>query len=625
MLSNCGKNNRHISTVPADLISIISDWYDTASEYGHLLRNHLTIQKESIRTLTKVAGENHHGALPIAMTIHQHINVVDNQKKLAYLFLIDSIVKGPGGVYQYYFQRHGYSIFVESYDTANDESRFHMRRVLNTWRPYFGDDLVDAISPRLEHSDSAQKANIRSNPFRSVQVDARPQRGTNMQAVDVGTANYSKLAQNKDSIGRGSDREEPISGSDVMNAQLGHIYAMMDIIRGKNHRNERQTSHRLQKLHRVITTHLSNLSRPSQIYTELCRLRAELTEIYQRGSVPPTVGNDVLQHYSLQRNPAKPHFIINQSNPRQSGTATVNEPGMVSRSKLVKNTHQNRACPMNPITDSKTRSVQFTALQEVNHRKAVDSLYSGLRYRCKGDGMRFDNSEALQHHLDWLFVVNRRKLALKRMERTVYCRPWDQPLLIFLSEGFASHNFQGQDIEKSITSNTSLERNSIGLEQVPAGKHSPKASCRILSSNADGECCMVCTDEVKAILDDESGKWFMENVKEVGAGQVAHIKCLADMTVEENTKEPEVPEKTYVKAYNLRSRGPPKSAPGKEAEKAVKNIGIYPKEKLEVNSESSAPSLPRVTRKRRNLEGTAKAAKSTSPKTAHSLSKRPKL
>ncbi|KAI1388753.1 uncharacterized protein F4822DRAFT_256144 [Hypoxylon trugodes] len=115
--------------------------------------------RNEINTLTIIARENTEHAHAISGALQEHIKRVVPPKKLASLYLLDSIVKNVGTPYTLYFGRKLYQTFMEAYASVDMGTRRKMDEMLRTWkepvpgsldtRPVFPPDVTRPIENAL--------------------------------------------------------------------------------------------------------------------------------------------------------------------------------------------------------------------------------------------------------------------------------------------------------------------------------------------------------------------------------------------------------------------------------------------------------------------------------------------
>lgn len=145
-----------VATVPTppDLRSVPIDERVAAGEYDEFLSQLTFNSKEIINNLTKIAGENIKSANGLSFVIERRILDALPNGKLPYLYLLDSIVKNIGDVYVHKFSRNLYNVFRAVYSSAAPQTKSSLHRLLNTWPPLFGLELVNALRRSAVECDS---------------------------------------------------------------------------------------------------------------------------------------------------------------------------------------------------------------------------------------------------------------------------------------------------------------------------------------------------------------------------------------------------------------------------------------------------------------------------------------
>lgn len=148
-----------VATVPTppDLRSVPPEERIAANEYDQFLIQLTFNSKEMINNLTKIAGENIKSATGLSFVIEARIINAAPTGKLPYLYLLDSIVKNIGGVYVHKFSRNLYNVFRNVYGSAAPQVKNSMHRLLNTWPPIFGHDIVTALRRAAVECDTASQ------------------------------------------------------------------------------------------------------------------------------------------------------------------------------------------------------------------------------------------------------------------------------------------------------------------------------------------------------------------------------------------------------------------------------------------------------------------------------------
>lgn len=143
---------------PLDLTRVQPMQHDAAYEYDSFLGQLTFNSKEVITNLTRIAGENMHAADAISSTIEQRCFHAPPHAKLPFLYLMDSIVKNIGANYLPCFARNLFNTFTSAYIVVPPQIRMSMHRLLNTWPPFFGMDMVHALRrAAADHDNVAQQ------------------------------------------------------------------------------------------------------------------------------------------------------------------------------------------------------------------------------------------------------------------------------------------------------------------------------------------------------------------------------------------------------------------------------------------------------------------------------------
>lgn len=166
-----------------------------------------------ITSLTMISSENIQAALPITTAIHEQILAVVPNAKLPLIYLMDSILKNVGGIFQSTFADVVVSIFKHSFEAMSRSDRSKLVKVLKTWRaipgrssnPIFSNALLDemekyvANQSRMELSKgSVSKAYVPGAKVIAPAVAKTPQFEIPVQNKHVITQITSLLQQKQD-------------------------------------------------------------------------------------------------------------------------------------------------------------------------------------------------------------------------------------------------------------------------------------------------------------------------------------------------------------------------------------------------------------------------------------------
>lgn len=140
---------------PIDLSRIPPVSHDAALQYDAFVTQLTFNSKELITNLTRIAGENLSACPAICAVIEQRIHDVPPGLKLPLLYLMDSILKNIGPPFVNRFAVNVFNVFTNTYSLSPPQVRASMHRLLNTWPPIFGHDLVNAMRQSVHDQDMA--------------------------------------------------------------------------------------------------------------------------------------------------------------------------------------------------------------------------------------------------------------------------------------------------------------------------------------------------------------------------------------------------------------------------------------------------------------------------------------
>mmetsp|Transcript_2857 Transcript_2857/g.5327 ORF Transcript_2857/g.5327 Transcript_2857/m.5327 type:complete len:305 (+) Transcript_2857:101-1015(+) len=135
---------------PLDLTGLPVAERSAAQEYDYILADLTFNSKIVINNLTMIAADNKdNAAVPIVYVITSRTGEAIGDQKLPLFYLLDSIVKNVGGVYVGLVAPKLPKLFLDAYPLCTPKTQGSMQRLLGTWTPVFGQELVNHISSKL--------------------------------------------------------------------------------------------------------------------------------------------------------------------------------------------------------------------------------------------------------------------------------------------------------------------------------------------------------------------------------------------------------------------------------------------------------------------------------------------
>lgn len=178
-----------------------SVYLDASKEYSEFLVDLTFNSKPIIDNLTAIAAENKHAAAAIVRAIESRIATVSPDKKLPALYLLDSIVKNVGEPYRSLFEKNLQTTFLSAFRAVPKAVRQSMMKLLETWPPYFGNNLISLLKVRANEVQKLMQENAKGHE--AVHVNPHILRTTAQGSHSVGTrsqnynVSYLERAQEK--------------------------------------------------------------------------------------------------------------------------------------------------------------------------------------------------------------------------------------------------------------------------------------------------------------------------------------------------------------------------------------------------------------------------------------------
>lgn len=475
------------SSLPGPPGPLLPSEHKVAGEYDSFL-NELTFNsKEVINRLTKIAGENVPSCNAIAHVIEQRILRMPAPAKLPFLYLLDSISKNIGSLYITRFQRSIVPCFNCAFMCATPAVRGSMERLLNTWPPIFGPQIVAVIK--------AEVVKVKSQPR------VEPPRG-----ATVGLPGRSVG-------GAGPILTAPIVGPPTLSVMPRIEGACAELTR-KSAMGITPTPVELASISSLISgqKHLPALSAADR--NRLTSFEAQLNSF----------------NLALRRFPSSvaPIGRIPRVTPPALTSARVPPPRTALRSRPTAS-----APPPPPLVQAKP-VLSFANFKKLNHADTVRSLYSELTFLSKSDGMRFKNQLDLRAHMDWFFAQSKRKRARARASGgSGVSRCWYDAEDVFL--GLKSAIPQVDTFAKNGASPASPTEVGAKSGNDAGSEVDVSPSCE---ARGDDEICPTCCEGFKSFWDDDKQAWMLKDaVRPDPSGSAYHSGCCVDDDEEDDEDE----------------------------------------------------------------------------------------
>ncbi|KAK4524206.1 hypothetical protein GAYE_SCF02G2105 [Galdieria yellowstonensis] len=539
-----------------------TSYFDASKEYSEFLLDLTFNSKPIIDNLTAIAAENKHAAVGIVKAIESRIASVSPDKKLPTLYLLDSIVKNVGEPYRSLFEKNLQTTFLSAFRVVPKAVRQSMMRLLETWPPYFGNNVISLLKVRANEVQKLLQENATGHE--AIHVNPQVLRTTteNRSHVDNKAKNYNvpylERAQEKIPMPKPKESKIPAftrlqrQGTTSNNIQPTKPFSTMKQDGGNQ--LQADTSFELMKQLQVETQLLvdninAQLVRGMMPTPEqLNALQALVTVILQYANfnmiaqnfVPylqQHIDNIVNQIKTLQENQQAQEQEAVIAKAIQSLMSGFNNQiplqnsesfRLVSHSESkMRPTHSKPECNVNSKNHSQNEIItDFNLLRKLDHSFIVSKLYDDLQLVSEYDGSRFATREDLRQHLDWLFEWNKR---LKSRREGGVCRMWYSSVHEWIRDLGSTRN--------SGVISSSMIFDNVGQENVDRNQHlkdgneEPDQSFRKSNKVFAGDCddrCFVCRDGFEMEWDEELEALVYKDAVEEGNDdqkKIFHIDC----------------------------------------------------------------------------------------------------
>lgn len=605
---------------PLDLSRVPPDQHPAAFEYDDFLAQLTFNSKDLINMLSRVAHENLHNSDAIVAVLHQRILTAPPTAKLPLLYLVDSIVKNVGDPYIQAFGLNLFHMFTTAYADTTPQVRMSMHRLLNTWPPIFGLEVVTAMRRRAADIDAASRP-MQPVPVQSAtpaypaaalrmpqglripqglqmpprqqqppqinppQMPAYPPQMTKpsvmpptvagqppQQVMGMVGPQSEGLPMNKGAIPPGLRSASVAAPVPAPNAQFIQVQTMMNDISRKASMGVAPSNHQLFTINRLITTQLSASSSPVERET-LLRFQQQLREIPARVARAPSRATSNPFPVSF----SQPNTLPVPSSQALSSLLSNLPPGLLAPQKQPNIMQSTVPIPTPPNMASVSATpahippvprrpsvsvpslpnvLKFSDLKNISHAAAVRSLYTDLPHLSKSDGMRFATKEQLREHLDWLFKKNRSKRA---RERGLAVGGSSRCWFEPLKDilGVEKWSNNGEEDHASGTTAPTVNESDGG-----AGKEKGEGTA-IIAQGAS-EMCQACHEELESFWSDDQQAWMLKDAIRTDDNEVYHRTCIE--TSGTPRLAPEAPERAVLEskvedAAPSPAKGEPHAAP----------------------------------------------------------------
>ncbi|KAJ1933602.1 mRNA 3' end processing factor, partial [Linderina pennispora] len=126
--------------------------------------------KPAITNLTKMADRYKNEAATILSALEDHLRMTSPHMKLPAFYLLDSIAKMVGGTYLYLLNSRVQKLFLDTWQSVNDEVKAKLERVLMTWRNGFEGGKGNLFQPFVLRGIDEQLARLKAKGRREAAI-----------------------------------------------------------------------------------------------------------------------------------------------------------------------------------------------------------------------------------------------------------------------------------------------------------------------------------------------------------------------------------------------------------------------------------------------------------------------
>ncbi|EME32407.1 Pre-mRNA cleavage complex 2 protein Pcf11 [Galdieria sulphuraria] len=538
-----------------------SAYLDASKEYSEFLLDLTFNSKPIIDNLTAIAAENKHAASAIVKAIESRIAAVSPDKKLPALYLLDSIVKNVGEPYRSLFEKNLQTTFLSAFRTVPKAVRQSMMRLLETWPPYFGNNLISLLKVRANEVQKQIQENTKGYEAVHVNPQVLLRTTAGNSHVDTKPQNYNvsylERAQEKVPVPKPKENRIPaflrLQQHGILNnnseptrksssKQASGVHSRLDT----SSELMKQLQVETQLLVDTINAQLVRGMMPTQ--EQLNALQALVTVILQYANfniiaqnfVPylqQHTDNIVNQIKTLQENQQAQEQEAVIANAIQSLMSGYNSQLVPQNSESSLLVSERKIFPNNSKFESDVSSscqvqdeiiTDFNILRRLDHGFIVCKLYDDLQIVSESDGSRFATREDLRQHLDWLFEWNKR---LRARRQGGICRMWYSSVHEWI-QGTTSVRNSGMISSSMIfedgTSQINIDKREQQLKKVDEeANQTHRHENKVFAGDCEDR-CFVCGDCFEMEWDDElEALVYKDAIKEGGdeGTKIFHVDC----------------------------------------------------------------------------------------------------
>jgi len=522
---------------PLDLRQLPPADHQAAIEYDKFLITLTFNSKEIINSLTRIAQENTAIAPVICYCIEFRIVTAGPVQKLPFLYLLDSIIKNVGSPYKELISARAMFLIGQAYSASNVDNCARIRRLLGTWIPVYGAELVKSISVSLDQIDASRGQKVTAAMAGSNLAPGAP-RGGAMAASAAIKANKPMPPS-----------ALPAAAFYTTVPPQGGVSMPVPIYPGQavpahgaiapHHITPPPTSSTAQTIQQLelqikaqfdtLNAHLRDGRAPPQ------ELVASLVSMVQKQMYMEADGRKKQNLAILLDTLAN----LTQASNANGGTAQFAGGISAGSTARMPSPIPDDSTPPRRYGDSNNDKKRlnlcskFEMIKSVPCDDAVYSLYQGLPHVSKMDGARFLTKELLRKHLDWLFEFNKSKRMKK--DGASLSRGWFAPVNDWIAN-IKEVGMSGADVaaifNRSGTASGGKDGAAAGDSKVtviPKSKadQSDSEMGERIEAAEGNETCGICGEAIGTQWDDETSAWLLKGaVRDPSdALRVFHARC----------------------------------------------------------------------------------------------------
>eukprot|EP00183_Erythrolobus_madagascarensis_P005034 CAMPEP_0185856534 /NCGR_PEP_ID=MMETSP1354-20130828/29048_1 /TAXON_ID=708628 /ORGANISM="Erythrolobus madagascarensis, Strain CCMP3276" /LENGTH=570 /DNA_ID=CAMNT_0028558791 /DNA_START=901 /DNA_END=2613 /DNA_ORIENTATION=+ len=514
---------------PLDLSALPQVDHLVAKEYDVFLGQLTFNSKELINALTRIAEENKAVCPVIAFVLDSRILSSPPDKKLPLVYLLDSILKNVTKPYRDLFGARVHELMPRVYGACSTDVRTRLQKLVATWPPFFGPNVVNFILAEFGKIDVAQRNSVGSSALYANPEYARPH-AQSMAAVASAFPQPSVSTLPSQAVAhpfatRPQHEHQPAPPSSVPSSvqppyassladMESETRALMERINYDCQRGQQPPVELVTRLQTLIASQMQLVAADHRKRHNLELLSRNIAVLLPGGGVQPAAASFPGQ---------KPPYALPQSSQRQPTIAQAHEIGAGAGNS------SSQLCS------------SFNDIKSSSHAAAVRLLYDDLKHIARNDGSRFATKDQLRTHLDWLFEHQKRKRSSAAHSRTWFAsqNDWCNNVKdVALSGADVAAIFENAAASKggaapgasggaAAFGDELAAKKARGIKRTSAGTADggPEEGEDTVEASGDGdEVCGICGEPFESEWIDSRQAWILQGAIKVGE-EIYHKRC----------------------------------------------------------------------------------------------------